>query len=332
VSRRFDPITRRDLIARGASFALAASLRPASAGGGTRSTGTGSGASAANRAQSLPPNTQELLRRTIPSSNESIPAIGLGTWQTFDVGTTDAERGPLRNVLHSFVQAGGKVIDSSPMYGRSESVVGDLLDELELRQHVFLATKVWTRGQHDGIAQMRTSLQRLRAQRIDLMQVHNLVDLDTHLRTLADWKHQGLVRYVGITHYTASAHADLVRAMQTHAIDFVQVNYSLSERAAQDRVLPAALEHGIAVLVNRPFAEGALFAHVQGREVPAWAAEFGIRSWAQLFLKWIVAHPAVTCAIPATADPRHLADNMGALVGPVPDSATRDRLARAFEG
>jgi aryl-alcohol dehydrogenase-like predicted oxidoreductase len=164
------------------------------------------------------------------------------------------------------------------------------------------------------------------------MQVHNLVDLDTHLRTLTQWKQQGIIRYVGITHYTAGAHDDLVRAMRTHDIDFVQVNYSLAERAADQSVLPVALDRGIAVLINRPFAEGALFSHVRGRDLPAWAGELGIHSWAQLFLKWVISHPAVTCAIPATSNPRHLDDNMAALRGPVPDAAARERLARAFTG
>jgi diketogulonate reductase-like aldo/keto reductase len=318
----FEPnLSRRDLLTRSAGFALAASLRHAGAGGAKMP------ASHATR-----PAAQDILQRTIPATGENIPAIGLGTWQTFDVGAAQSERAPLVDVLQRFVSAGGTLIDSSPMYGRSESVVGDLLQQLDLHSLVFLATKVWTRGEQDGIAQMRTSMDRLRAPRLDLMQVHNLVDLDTHLRTLTQWKQQGIIRYVGITHYTAGAHDDLVRAMRTHDIDFVQVNYSLAERAADQSVLPVALDRGIAVLINRPFAEGALFSHVRGRDLPAWAGELGIHSWAQLFLKWVISHPAVTCAIPATSNPRHLDDNMAALRGPVPDAAARERMARALTG
>ena len=269
----------------------------------------------------------EAILRAIPSSRETLPVIGLGTWQTFDVGDESA-RDPLRQVLRRFAELGGRVVDSSPMYGRAESVVGDLATELALRDTLFVATKVWTTGRDAGIAQMAQSLQRLRTPRLDLMQVHNLVDWRTHLRTLGEWKRTGRVRHVGVTHYTASAYAELEQVMKSEPLDFVQLNYSLVERDAERRLLPFAVDRGLAVLVNRPFAEGALFRRVRGQALPPWAVEAGCRSWAQVFLKWIVAHPAVTCVIPATSRPEHLEDNMQAGVGSLPDAALRDRIAR----
>jgi diketogulonate reductase-like aldo/keto reductase len=272
-----------------------------------------------------------LLVRPIPSSGERIPVIGLGTWRTFDVGGT-AERAPLREVLQRFVALGGRVIDSSPMYGNAESVVGDLAAEEKVTDTLFLATKVWTSGRDAGIKQMEQSVQRLRTRRLDLMQIHNLVDWRTHLRTLREWKQAGRVRYAGLTHYTASAHDDLEQALRAEPVDFVQVNYSIGERDAERRLLPFARERGVAVLVNRPFSEGGLFRRVRGTPLPPWAAEIGCESWAQLFLKWIVAHPAVTCAIPATSRPEHLVDNMKAGLAPLPDQATRDRIVAAVAG
>jgi diketogulonate reductase-like aldo/keto reductase len=266
------------------------------------------------------------ILRAIPASKETLPVIGLGTWQTFDVGA-DAAREPLRRVLQRFVELGGRVVDSSPMYGRAESVVGDLAAELGLRDKLFVATKVWTSGREAGIAQMEESVRRLRAGRLDLMQVHNLVDWRTHLRTLGEWKRTGRVRYVGVTHYTAGAYGELEQVMKSAPLDFVQLNYSLLEREAERRLLPLTADRGIAVLVNRPFAEGGLFRRVRSQTLPPWAAEIGCRSWATLFLKWIVGHPAVTCVIPATSRPEHLEDNMQAATGPVPDAAMRDRIA-----
>jgi diketogulonate reductase-like aldo/keto reductase len=265
-----------------------------------------------------------MLARAIPSSNETIPAVGLGTWQTFDTrGGLDAQR----EVLRRFVAHGGRVVDSSPMYGRAESVVGELAAELQVADRLFVATKVWTSGRDAGIAQMEESLRRLRTKKLDLMQVHNLVDWRTHLATLRGWKQSGRVRYLGVTHYTASAHDELERVLRAEPVDFVQVNYSVGERDAERRLLPFARDRGIAVLVNRPFAEGALFRHVRGQSLPPWAAELGCESWGQLFLKWILAHPAVTCVIPATSKPEHLDDNMKAGLDPLPDAAARDRIA-----
>jgi aryl-alcohol dehydrogenase-like predicted oxidoreductase len=275
---------------------------------------------------------RSLIQRRIPSSGEEVPAVGLGTWQTFDVGGGEAERAPLREVLRRFVAEGGRVIDSSPMYGRSEAVVGELAASLGVADRLFVATKVWTRGRAQGIAQMQASMRLLRAPRLDLMQVHNLLDVDTHLATLADWKAAGRVRYVGVTHYTVSAYDALAGVLERHAVDFVQLNYSLLTRDAERRLLPLARDRGIAVLVNRPFEGGDAFREVRRRPLPAFAAELECRSWAQLFLKYILSHPAVTCAIPATSNPEHLSDNMGGGRGPLPDDALRQRLVRAVGG
>ena len=267
------------------------------------------------------------LERPIPSSGEKIPVVGLGTWRTFDVGASAAERAPLEEVLRSFVELGGRVVDSSPMYGAAESVVGDLAAGLTIGDRLFLATKVWTSGRDAGVRQMEQSLRRLRARKLDLMQIHNLLDWRTHLATLREWKASGRVRYVGVTHYTSSAYDELERVLRSETLDFVQVNYSLGERDAERRILSLARDRGVAVLANRPFAEGGLFQRVRGQALPPWAAELDCESWAQLFLKWILAHPAVTCVIPATSRPQHLADNMKAGTGPLPDAATRDRMA-----
>lgn len=273
---------------------------------------------------------ENMIQRSIPRSGESLPVIGLGTWQTFDVGPTDAERGPLRHVLGDFSKLGGSVIDSSPMYGWSEAVVGDLAGDLNAHKKLFLATKVWTSGREEGIRQMEESLEKLRASRIDLMQVHNLVDYRTHLSTLRRWKEQGRVRYIGVTHYTESAYDDLAKVIQSEELDFVQLNYSVAERAAERRLLPLAAERGLAVLVNRPFAAGGLFRKVSSHPLPAWAAEIDCTSWAQLFLKFVISHPAVTCAIPATSKVEHLRDNMRAGFGRLPDAKMREHIARSI--
>ena len=273
--------------------------------------------------------TSALLQRLIPSSGQTIPAIGLGTWRTFDVGKSTDERAPLREVLERFVALGGRVIDSSPMYGSAEQVTGDLGADLGVLDKLFVATKVWTSGREAGIRQMEQSLRLLRVKRLDLMQIHNLVDWRTHLRTLREWKEAGRVRYLGVTHYTASAYDELERVLRAEVLDFVQVNYSLGEREAERRILPLARDSGIAVLVNRPFSAGDLFGRVRGRPLPPWTAEFDCESWAQFFLKWILAHPAVTCAIPATSRPQHLVDNMKAAIGTLPDEAVREKMVAA---
>ena len=261
--------------------------------------------------------TMTIVTRPIPSTEERLPVVGLGTYQSFDVGSGAAEREPLKEVLRVFVQKGGKLIDSSPMYGPAESVVGDLTSELGIGEGLFMATKVWTSGREAGIQQMEESLRRMKVPRMDLMQIHNLLDWKTHLATIKQWKAAGRIRYIGITHYHAGAYAELERLMKTKDFEFVQFNYSLAEREAEERILPLAQELGIAVIVNRPFAQASLFSRVRGKELPAWAAEFDCKSWAQFFLKYILGHPAVTCVIPATAKPQHMADNIMAGIGPV---------------
>jgi len=268
-----------------------------------------------------------MLMRAIPSSGEMVPAIGLGTWQAFDVGPSAGERAPRRDVLQRFLAAGGRIVDSSPMYGKSEAVVGELADELGVVDQLWVATKVWTSGRDAGIAQMERSLKLLRKAPLDLMQVHNLLDCRTHLATMRRWKEEGLIRYIGITHYTASGYDALERVLRTEPVDFVQLNYSLEEREAEEHLLPLAHDRGVAVLVNRPFAAGGLFRAVRNRQLPGDAEALGCTSWAEVFLKWILGHPVVTCVIPATSNPDHLVDNMRAGLGLLPDERTRARIA-----
>lgn len=272
----------------------------------------------------------ELLTRPIPSSNEALPVIGLGTWQTFDVGGGRDEREPLEAVLAAFVALGGKVIDSSPMYGRSETVVGDIAAKLGLLPKLFVATKVWISGQAAGVKQMQESMQKLQSKTIDLMQVHNLVDVDVQLETLRQWKRDGRVRYIGVTHYTASRHDDVIKVLEKHAVDFVQINYSVGEREAENRLLPLARERGVAVIANRPFAGGELLRGLRNQPLPTVANDIGCTSWAQLLLKWVISHPAMTCAIPATSKLAHLRDNMNAAKNPLPDETQRAKILAAI--
>ena len=271
-----------------------------------------------------------IVERRIPKTGEAIPAIGLGTWQVFDVAGNAAEMAQAKETLKVFIELGGRVVDSSPMYGSSESVTGQLASELGVRAKLFVATKVWTTGKQAGIRQMEDSMKKLRVERLDLMQVHNLQDTDTHLATLRDWKAAGRVRYVGVTHYHSGAHADLERIVKRGDIDFIQVNYSIAEPEADRRLLQAAADRRVAVIVNRPFVTGEMFRQVKGKPLPDWAKEIGCASWAQFFLKWILAHPAVTCAIPATRNPAHLTDDLGAASGPLPDEATRRKMSAYF--
>jgi diketogulonate reductase-like aldo/keto reductase len=271
-------------------------------------------------------DSSTMLMRIIPSSGERLPVIGLGTWQAFDVDLTADTRGQLENVLSRFVKLGGRVIDSSPMYGRAEQVIGELTSSLGIREKLFLATKVWTRGKQSGIESMERSLALFRTNRIDLMQVHNLVDVNTQLATLREWKQQGRIRYTGITHYESGALNDIEKLIRSERFDFLQINYSLMEPDAEERVLPLAQERGVAVIANRPFGAGNLFDKVRSKPLPEWASEFDCRSWAQYFLKWIVANPAITCAIPATDKPRHLEDNVQGGIGRLPDAKMRRRM------
>jgi diketogulonate reductase-like aldo/keto reductase len=270
--------------------------------------------------------------RPIPRTGERIPVVGLGTWQAFDVPGEGPERAAAKGALRVLVEQGGKVVDSSPMYGAAEEAVGTLSAELGIGGKLFVATKVWTSGREAGIRQMESSLAKLRVQRLDLMQVHNLGDTDTHLATLRAWQKEGRVRYLGVTHYHAGAHGALEAAIHKHRPEFVQLNYSLAEREAERRLLDVAQGEGVAVIVNRPFAEGAMFARVKGKPLPDWAREIDCASWAQFFLKFILSHPAVTCAIPGTRNPKHVADNLGAARGRLPDEALRRRMAAHYEG
>jgi diketogulonate reductase-like aldo/keto reductase len=270
-------------------------------------------------------------KRAIPSTGELLPMIGCGTWQTFDVGTATEERAPLAEVLRVLFDTGGSVIDSSPMYGRSEAVVGDLLAQQKAHDKAFVATKVWTQGRDAGIKQMQRSMQLLQDERIELMQIHNLLDWRTHLATLRAWKKEGRIRYLGITHYTSSAYDELESIMRAEKLDFIQINYSLDDRQAERTLLPLAADRGIAVLVNRPFGGGSLLRNLTGMPLPAWAGEIECDSWAQVLLKYVVSHPSITCAIPGTSRPKHMADNCKAGMGIIPDVSMRKRMVSSWE-
>ncbi len=278
------------------------------------------------------PRPADVIRRTIPGSDEEIPAVGLGTWQTFMVEETEEELAPLREVLRSFYELGGRVVDSSPMYDPAEEVLGNLAAELGLLDDLWVATKVWTEGEEEGRQQMETSMSELRRPSIELMQVHNLLDVEVHLDTLEEWKAEGRFRYIGITN-TSSQRYEAVEELilNEDRIDFVQTNYSLAERESAERILPTARERGVGVVVARPFGGGDLFPLVQDEPVPEWAAEFDCTAWSQFFLKYIISHPAVTCAIPATSNPDHLAENMGGGAGRLPDEATRRRMEEVID-
>jgi len=275
---------------------------------------------------------ERMRTRPIPRTGEQLPVIGMGTWRTFDVGDSEKERKPLREVLARLFEGGGRLIDSSPMYGRAEQVVGELVDPA---RKPFLATKVWTSGREEGIAQMRRSMQLMapRAGRpFDLMQIHNLVDWRTHLPTLRAWKEAATIRYWGITHYSDSAFGEMEAIVRAEKPDFVQLPYSVGVREAEKRLLPACADQGVAVLVERPFEAGSLLREVRKRPLPAWASEIDCTSWAQVLLKFILGHPAVTCPIPATANPEHMADDIRAGYGRLPDESFRRRIVAELTG
>jgi diketogulonate reductase-like aldo/keto reductase len=261
-----------------------------------------------------------------------MPVIGLGTWKVFDVGTSTSVRAGPKAVLSEFAKLGGTMIDASPMYGRSEQVIGELARELGIAERMFMATKVWTTGEGKGIDQMHESMRRMGVTRMDLMQVHNLVDVDTHLETLAEWKADGQVRYVGITHYTASAHAEVGRVLDRYTVDFLQINYSVLEREVERWLLPMCRERGIAVIANRPFATGELTQALRRAPLPAIAADLQCASWGELLLKFVIAHPAVTCAIPATGSVEHMRQNMAAGNDPLPTDRQRWEIGKAITG
>ncbi len=279
-----------------------------------------------------PPANERMHTRPIPSTREPLPVVGCGTWRTFDVGGSAADRAPLIDVLQILFGSGGSVIDSSPMYGAAEGVVGDVLATMHARDKAFIATKVWTTGRESGITQMKRSMELLRTDRIDLLQVHNLVDWRTQLATLRAWKKEGRIRYLGITHYTPSAYGELESVMRAETPDFVQLDYALNDRAAEERLLPLAQDHGIAVIVNRPFGGGGLLGSMLGRPLPAWAADIGCETWAQALLKFVLANPAVTCVIPGTGKPEHMKDNVRAGFGSYPDAALRAKMLAVLPG
>ena len=268
-----------------------------------------------------------VIRKTIPSSGESLSIIGLGTSRTFNVAPGDAARSPLREVMQSFFDLGGQLIDSSPMYGNAEAVTGALLAAIDNKQDLFTATKVWTNGRDSGIRQMQDSERHFGVERIDLMQIHNLRDWRTHIETLVDWKAAGRIRYIGITTSHGRYHRELEALLEDLPLDFVQFSYNIVDRETEQNLLPLAAEHGIATLINRPYQRGSLFRAVRGKRLPPWAAEIDCESWGQFFLKFIAGHPAVTCIIPATSKPKHLVDNMGAGFGRLPDAVLRKRMA-----
>jgi diketogulonate reductase-like aldo/keto reductase len=258
---------------------------------------------------STPANPTKMNKRPIPSTGEQLPVIGCGTWDNFDVGAGEEERKQLRDVLRTMFACGGSAIDSSPMYGQAEEVVGDLLTGENWPEKAFVATKVWTQGREAGMKQMQRSFELLRREHIDLMQVHNLVDWKTHLKTLRIWKSEGRIRYLGVTHYTSSAYRELEAVIRSEKPDFVQLNYSLGEREAEKRLLPLAADLGIAVIVNLPLEAGRALRSIGNKDFPVWASEFGCKTWAQVLLKFVLSNLAVTCAIPGTGNPKHMAEN-----------------------
>ena len=284
------------------------------------------------RAQAGDPPAPRMKTRPIPSSKEALPVIGCGTWVGFGHAPDSAEYKRLPGVLNALFDAGGTLLDSSPMYGRAEETTGELLAAAKAPAKPFLATKVWTRGREAGIAQMEQSFAHLRTHRIDLMQVHNLVDWRTQLATLREWKSQGRIRYLGITHYTASAFGDVEAVLRAETLDFLQINYSIDDREVEKRLLPLAAERGVAVIVNQPFGGGGLLRGLRDKPLPGWASEIGATSWAQVLLKFTLSHPAVTCVIPGTSRPEHMVDNAKAGSGPVPDAGFWRRHAASVRG
>ncbi len=271
-----------------------------------------------------------IIKRKIPSSGELLPVIGLGTWQTFDVSESNEMRKSLREVLQRLAQTERSMIDSSPMYGTAERVVGDLTTELNLRSRLFFATKVWTTGKDAGIRQINESFSKMKTDVIDLLQVHNLVDVQTHLKTLRDLKSKGKIKYLGVTHYHSGAFADLIKLVKTEKLDFVQFNYNIGSREAENQLLSICQEYNAATIINRPFEEGQLFQQVKGKPLPAWASDYEIKSWGQFFLKYILSHPEVTCTIPGTDKLTHLVDNLEAGTGNLPDEKARKKMVDYF--
>jgi diketogulonate reductase-like aldo/keto reductase len=273
-----------------------------------------------------------MIKRKIPSTGEELPVLGLGTWSTFDVADKSSME-PLDQVLQIMQKTGGTLIDSSPMYGNSEKVIGDLTVDPKRSNYFFYATKVWTSGRQAGISQMESSFQKMKKSTMDLMQIHNLTDWKTQLHTLRAWKSEGKIRYIGITHYTDSAHEDLESILKSEeGIDFVQFNYSIFSRNAERRLLNTAADRGVATLINRPFGKGRDFSGVLNKQLPQWADEYSIKTWSQFFLLYIISHPAVTVVIPATANPAHALENFNITAAQLPDQAFREKMVSFVEG
>ncbi|WP_087654984.1 aldo/keto reductase [Caballeronia terrestris] len=283
----------------------------------------------ASAARAQTPEAKTMTKRAIPSTGEALPIVGCGTWRTFDVGADAKAREGIAGTLRVLFDAGGSVIDSSPMYGSSEEVAGAVLTQLDAHRTAFVATKVWTSGREAGIAQMEESMRRFQQPRIDLMQIHNLLDWRTQLVTLREWKASGRIRYIGITHYTSSAFGEVEAVLRSEKLDFVQINYAAGDRDAEARILPLAKERGVAVIVNQPFGGGGLLGQLRNKPLPAWAAEIGCTTWAQVLLKFVLANPAVTCVIPGTGKREHMLDNVRAGFGNYPDAALRKRIVDA---
>jgi aryl-alcohol dehydrogenase-like predicted oxidoreductase len=296
--------------------------------------GLGFGAAMLLPEGALRAQSQPLLQKKIPSSGENIPIIGIGTARRYEEVKSDAEKAPLRETLRQFQALGGKVIDSSPSYGTAEAVVGELVDELKIRDSLFLATKVSLRnvGREEGIKQIEESFKKYRTSKLDLIAVHNLRDTDTQLRTLREMKKAGRVRYVGITTSFDNQYAEFEQVIKKETLDFIQVDYALDNRDAGERIIPAAADRGMAVMINLPFGRGRLFNAVQGKKLPEWASEFDCQSWAQFFLKYIVAHPGITCAVPGMAQAKYVVDNLGAARGRLPDAAMRRKMEQYIDG
>ena len=295
--------------------------------------GLAMGASLLLRPRQAAAQSQPLIQKKIPSSGEAIPIIGIGTARRYEDIKNDAEKVPLRETIRQFQALGGKVIDSSPSYGTAEAVVGELVESLKIRDSLFLATKVSLRkgGRDEGVAQIEASFKRYRTNKIDLLAVHNLLDTDTQLKTIRDLKAAGRVRYVGITTSFDNQYRDFEQVMKKETLDFIQVDYALDNRDAGERIIPLASDRGMAVMINLPFGRGRLFNAVQGKKLPDWASEFDCATWAQFFLKYIVSHPAITCAVPGMARPEYVVDNLGAARGRLPDGAMRKRMEQFID-
>lgn len=269
------------------------------------------------------------IKRAIPSSGEMLPAIGLGTWKTFDVSSKESE--PQKNVLINLVAKQATAVDTSPMYGQSEKLIGELSGPLNINNKLFVATKVWTTGREAGIQQMNNSFSLLKRKQIELVQVHNLVDWKTHYKTLRQWKEEGKIKYIGITHYVNSAHDEIADIIQSTPMDFVQINYSITARNLENKLLRLAEEKKVALMINQPFNGGSIFTLTRNKKLPAWTAEFDCHSWPQFFLKYILADPAVTCIIPGTSNPIHMTENLMAGIGRLPNEKQKQQMIQFIE-